>query len=100
MASVSSVRQRKAAVLLKAQRGLCARCHLPVHSYGGKGPDVGTLDHVIPRAAGGSNYITNLLVMHRRCNDKKGSGPFKAHDFHAAVLRRLGLEQTQEPGPG
>lgn len=98
MTAASKVRQRRAALLLKAQRGLCGRCHLPVVEYGGLHDSAGTLDHVVPKSKGGKNVLKNLLVMHRKCNAAKGDRPFKAHDFHAAVLRRL--EQAQKPGPG
>jgi 5-methylcytosine-specific restriction endonuclease McrA len=36
--------------------------------------DPAVLDHVIPRAHGGSDDETNLLPAHRSCNGKKGAG--------------------------
>lgn len=32
-----------------------------------------TLDHVIPRTAGGTDELSNLLLCCKRCNNKKGS---------------------------
>lgn len=31
------------------------------------------MDHVIPRAKGGSNAVENLRLAHRRCNSRRGS---------------------------
>jgi 5-methylcytosine-specific restriction endonuclease McrA len=36
--------------------------------------DPPVLDHVTPRARGGSDHETNLKPAHRSCNGKKGAG--------------------------
>ncbi|WP_461186313.1 HNH endonuclease [Trueperella pyogenes] len=38
-------------------------------------PDPGsfTIDHVLPRALGGSDAIGNLRPAHKKCNEQKGS---------------------------
>ena len=36
-------------------------------------PDSASLDHRIPRAAGGSNGLKNLQLMHLRCNQEKAA---------------------------
>ena len=46
---------------------LCDRPILDTH--------VETLDHVQPRAKGGSNSILNLRLAHRDCNTRRGDGP-------------------------
>lgn len=47
--------------------GKCVFCAKPV-SYSDS-----TLDHVIPRAKGGTNNIWNLCIAHAACNTLKGS---------------------------
>lgn len=34
--------------------------------------DLPTIDHIIPKALGGSNYIENLTPSCKKCNDAKG----------------------------
>jgi 5-methylcytosine-specific restriction endonuclease McrA len=46
-----------------------------------------SLDHTIPRAAGGSNGVKNMRVMHRICNHKK-----------AAVYDGVNYEHTPSVG--
>lgn len=47
----------------------CAYCTVDCKGYG-KG--LGTIDHIIPRAKGGTNKITNLVFACEACNQKKG----------------------------
>jgi 5-methylcytosine-specific restriction endonuclease McrA len=51
--------------LSQRQAGRCAICgfHLAVNMH---------VDHIIPRAKGGSNAISNLQLVCARCNIKKG----------------------------
>lgn len=37
-----------------------------------------TLDHVVPRAAGGSDDLSNLVLCCCKCNRKKGALPYAA----------------------
>lgn len=50
--------------LYDAQEGFCGGCGDAL------GDDM-TIDHVIPRALGGSGAIANLLLMHFLCNNEK-----------------------------
>ena len=34
-----------------------------------------TVDHVVPRALGGTHRLNNLRLAHDRCNSQRGSGP-------------------------
>jgi 5-methylcytosine-specific restriction endonuclease McrA len=52
--------------LFKAQKGKCAYCSQSIR----KGYHV---DHVIPLARGGSNWISNIAFACARCNTSKGA---------------------------
>ncbi len=55
---------------IRRQRNGCAYC-------GGEiGQRSAELDHIVPRAGGGSNARDNLVATCRRCNDAKGRTPF------------------------
>lgn len=67
-------------LLMLKQKGRCALCGhrfpLPAdefHSsiYEGYAP---TFDHVVPKAHGGGDDLTNLRVVHRTCNYIRGDG--------------------------
>ena len=59
------------------QEGLCCWCGepmefvLPCHARGNNW-DAATVEHVVPRTAGGSSSRKNTLLSHRRCNLKRG----------------------------
>ncbi|MYL99591.1 hypothetical protein GR702_17660 [Novosphingobium sp. FGD1] len=89
------LRRDRVALLRQAQRKRCGSC-------GGRVPPVGarcsaanrpTLDHVVPRAAGGANAIGNLLMMHHRCNHAKADRAPTGCELLmlAAANARLGL---------
>lgn len=59
--------------LMRKQGGLCALCDGEPLCLKAGDPLEATLDHIIPRAAGGLDVITNLQLAHRSCNEKKGS---------------------------
>ena len=56
----------KQAKLLKRQRGKCAWCELYFTCE-----DVPEVDHIIPKALGGGNELTNLQLLHGHCHDQK-----------------------------
>lgn len=37
------------------------------------GPHAGSVDHVVPRAKGGSDEDANLRLAHRQCHSRRGS---------------------------
>lgn len=73
----STVRRRK--WLLQIQNGKCAICSLKL----GK---VTHIDHIMPRALGGSNARSNLQLVHPACNLRKG---YRHPIRHAQTLGKL-----------
>lgn len=62
---------RKHFVNLWKQHGLwCGYCG---HIFDLATQDYPTIDHIIPKICGGSNYIANLTPCCRRCNLEKGA---------------------------
>ena len=65
------------------QRGFCAGCRRHYHSK-----DF-AIDHIVPRAAGGSNELDNLQLLCTHCNSTKGKGTMA--DLH----RRLAEQEAE-----
>ena len=57
------------AILYRRQGGYCAGCD---HHFQ---PRNLTIDHVVPRAKGGKNDISNFQLLCHACNQLKGDGP-------------------------
>jgi RNA-directed DNA polymerase len=53
-------------ILLRRQRGTCARCGLLFTDR-----DIIEVDHVLPRSRGGPHEVTNMQALHRHCHDQK-----------------------------
>lgn len=56
----------RVALLLKRQRGCCARCGLLL-----RGTDILEVDHITPLALGGTTALDNSQVLHAHCHDEK-----------------------------
>ena len=56
-------KKEKTQILLKRDGYTCAICHKTLRNR-----DDITIDHWIPRAAGGSDELDNLKLAHKRCN--------------------------------
>jgi 5-methylcytosine-specific restriction endonuclease McrA len=54
------------AAVLAARGTVCHLCGMP-------GAD--TIDHIVPRALGGTDDIDNLVPAHKRCNSSRGALP-------------------------
>lgn len=55
----------------------------------GQEPRSATIDHLIPKAHGGSNSHNNLIMACKRCNNSRGSkGTKKTIKWLANLLRR------------
>lgn len=53
--------------LLWRHSHICGLCKEPIDSF-----EEATVDHIIPRARGGSNRFDNLQLAHEGCNGRKG----------------------------
>jgi 5-methylcytosine-specific restriction endonuclease McrA len=55
--------------------GCCVYCGIPARHPGRgvkRGPDLATLDHVLPRSAGGPLNRDNLVLACSACNNERG----------------------------
>ncbi len=81
------------AILLKRQRGVCARCGL---LFTDKDRGNIEVDHIIPRSRGGAHDPTNMQVLHGHCHDQK-----TAEDGSQTHRRQSGVADkdrvTEEP---
>lgn len=57
--------------LIKKYKGVCASCGCVV-SLEYNTPNQATVDHIVPRSAGGNEEFSNLQLLCRRCNEEKG----------------------------
>ena len=64
--------------ILKAQGGRCKYCGCALER------SAATLDHVVPKALGGSGFQVNLVVACKPCNMKKGCKP--PHVWYAELM--------------
>ena len=99
-------RPRAIVLLFEAQGGCCASCggRMPALADLCLDQDRASIDHVEPRARGGTNDIANKLAMHRRCNSAKGDRAPTGCEriWHSLVLDKLGLADWRrfvEPAP-
>ena len=76
---------RRVAVLIR-DGNKCRYCR----SYVG---DDAHIDHVIPRAAGGTREIDNLVTSCAGCNSRKGNTPVQ--EFHGAIEPGIVSERVQ-----
>jgi 5-methylcytosine-specific restriction endonuclease McrA len=52
----------------------CHICNQEIDfSLPGREPLAASIDHLVPRAVGGSNALENLRLAHRQCNSEKGA---------------------------
>ena len=55
------------------------------------------IEHIQPKAMGGSNRISNLVLACQRCNQKKAAHPIETFLAHKPELLRRIQEQTKRP---
>lgn len=69
-------RRHRIQQLLKRDGGACSICGGPLNKeLGPDDPHAITIDHAVPRAAGGSSELSNLRLAHRKCNQLRGAVP-------------------------
>jgi 5-methylcytosine-specific restriction endonuclease McrA len=80
----SASRQQQHELLWLAQGSGCFLCGGEMGPRG-TAPDSSTIEHVIPRSAGGSNALGNIVLAHRSCNEAAGSRPPSKSDLAQAA---------------
>lgn len=60
--------------LIRKFGGKCTRCNKDVVLSDENDPLYATVDHIIPLSKGGADHISNMTLMHKACNQKKGDG--------------------------
>mgnify|MGYP002479923367 CR=1 FL=1 len=81
----SAWRRLRKQVLMR--ESVCYLCGQPVDkSLPSSSPWSASVDHVVARARGGSNAdISNLHLVHKVCNSKKGDMPLDAYRYREAL---------------
>ncbi len=59
--------------LLRIHDGKCSACGAQVVLKGEHDPRYATIDHTIPKSAGGSDAMSNKTLMCLECNGSKGA---------------------------
>lgn len=73
----SSPRTRRKIVRLADRDGwFCHLCREPIDPMA-RGDRAATLDHVVPRSAGGASALHNLKLAHSACNHRRGNAPLE-----------------------
>jgi DNA-directed RNA polymerase subunit RPC12/RpoP len=76
---------------LFAENHICPECgRRMVLKFRGKNPPsvLATIDHIVPRASGGSDHRGNLRLICRRCNHEKDSLTLAQHGAKATAKRQ------------
>lgn len=74
VSSVNRLKSKDAISKLKQRDGFKCQIYFCKKPYYFDDKDyLATVDHVIPRSAGGTDALSNLVIAHRVCNNRKGS---------------------------
>jgi 5-methylcytosine-specific restriction endonuclease McrA len=66
--------KRRRAELYRRQKGLCFYCGVKMHRYTSiESDNMATIDHITPKAMGGTNRWSNIVCCCLKCNMLKGS---------------------------
>jgi 5-methylcytosine-specific restriction endonuclease McrA len=77
----AAARARLFAAIFTRDGGRCVHCGVPVRPREKglhRAPDLATLDHLIPRAAGGRTVADNLALACHACNNARGAASLEA----------------------
>lgn len=80
-------KQRRLRDLIKTQKGFCPLCSKSL------AVQAANLDHIVPKAIGGSSHIWNLRATHVGCNSKRAANYEDSPEYRDALTMhyRLGL---------
>lgn len=83
--------RRRREKLFLAQKGLCFYCAQPmllatVHTGQKQPPRLVTLDHIVPKSAGGTIGNDNTVAACAKCNQERGT-----EDARLFMLRKQGM---------
>lgn len=95
-----------------AQEGLCCICRHPMvypkpvigrkPKFFQRQPDEATIEHVVPKRAGGKNRVGDVRLAHRQCNSEDGGRWEKQRQAHRdwlcakAVAEAIGVPFARE----
>lgn len=85
--TTSEIKQRKLRDMIKKQKGVCPLCGKQL------APQAANLDHIVPKAIGGSGSLWNLRATHVGCNSKRADKYEDSPEYRDALTMhyRLGL---------
>lgn len=78
--------------LVSSLGGRCAYCGIPISVKDGSA----TLDHVVPRASGGTSRFTNAIPACNTCNNDKGN--MTVHSFRIRYIKDITKQFYYETG--
>lgn len=90
------------------QGGKCVFCNRPMWILGvhpiGKKQRQATIEHIIPKAFGGTNHPSNLACSCSQCNNLRGTLPFDTfkhvqqfHNYHRLISRMRSTTKYTKP---
>lgn len=96
-ARFTAVRRKKLKLLHTKQNGLCWYCEeptvLPEDLNGG--PNMATLDHLVPQVEGGTDSLNNLVCACSYCNSNRGTLDPLKYKRVASRLKRLRITRDE-----
>lgn len=93
-----SRRDRRVVSLGAAQGWACRWCRRPCVAAPGRA-DTATIDHLVPRSAGGRDGQENLVMACRECNGRRGSMPAAEWEILLAAGAAGHGDGAYAPGP-
>ena len=79
--------------LLERDGNLCFYCHQPLT------PETISIEHLLARSKGGTNDLANLVLAHKRCNEKVGNHSIKEKISWSTLNKALLTQPTEASSP-